>query len=490
MITVEAWTTIRYLYAQGLSIRAIAKQLDISRNTVREALRSEEPPSYSRPKHPNPKLEPFADQIKIMLLEKQFIGSRILCEVRKAGYKGGPTAFYAYLASIKQLRPSKKPTERFETPPGHQGQFDWSPYSVLLGNRLTKVIVFSLVLGFSRRKFYLASLDETQASVLEALERGLWHFGGSPKKLLVDNARAFVLDASPDNFHWNPRFLEFCGHYRIEPVACRPYRPQTKGKVERPFYYLEEHFIKGASFDDFDHFCRELARFQAEELDLLIHSTTQQSPLERFEEERFHLVPLPERTFVGTREEFRKVSWDCLVSFQGSRYSVPNLYAGKQVWVRSSQGARLEVYDQKGRLLAAHQLSAKKGLTVINKEHYEGLSKHTPMTKVVLADAFIARFPDQQRFLDGLLAQYKLSPANQLRAVLSLSEVYAPEAMKAAFAVALNYNTYSHQFLKGVLQAGQVKAEEPTRLKVVFASLPQVEVTRSLGVYQELLEAR
>ena len=457
---------------------------------MREALRSEEPPSYSRPKRPNPQLEPFADQIRTMLFQKQFIGSRILREVRKAGYKGGVTAFYDYLASIKQLRPNNKLTERFETAPGHQGQFDWSPYSVLLGNSLTRVIVFCLVLGFSRRKFYLASLDETQASVLEALERGLWYFGGSPKQLLVDNARAFVLDASPDNFRWNPRFLEFCGHYRIEPISCKPHRPQTKGKVERPFFYLEEHFIKGASFNDFDHLSRELARFQVEELDVTVHSTTQQTPLERFEEEKLHLTQLPERTFVSTREEFRKVSWDCLVSFQGSRYSVPHLYAGKQVWVRSSQGVRLEVYDQKGHLLAAHQLSVKKGLTVINKEHYEGLSKHTPMTKVVLADAFIARFPDQQRFLDGLLAQYKLSPAGQLRAILKLSEVYTLEAMKVAFEAALNYNTYSHQFLKGVLQVGQVKAQEPTRLKVIFAEMPQVQVTRSLGVYQQLLEGR
>ena len=63
--------------------------------------------------------------------------------------------------------PSSKATERFETPPGQQAQFDWSPYTVELGGELTRVIVFGMTLGYSRRKHYTASLDETQASILE-----------------------------------------------------------------------------------------------------------------------------------------------------------------------------------------------------------------------------------------------------------------------------------------------------------------------------------
>jgi len=86
MMTVECWTTIRYLHAQGKSIRAIAEELSIARNTVRAALRLEHPPHYQRTKRPNPKLEPFADQIKDMLFRQNFIGSRILRELRKLGY--------------------------------------------------------------------------------------------------------------------------------------------------------------------------------------------------------------------------------------------------------------------------------------------------------------------------------------------------------------------------------------------------------------------
>ncbi|MER3466769.1 MAG: hypothetical protein C4340_06650 [Armatimonadota bacterium] len=123
-------------------------------------------------------------------------------------------------------------------------------------------------------------------------------------RLAEDNAKAFILDARPDALAWNPHFLELCGHYRVAPRHCQVRRAQTKGKVERPFFFLEQHFIKGRTFRDFDHLQQELARFQAEELDPAIHATTQQSPLARFEEERAHLTPLPARRFVSSREEF------------------------------------------------------------------------------------------------------------------------------------------------------------------------------------------
>src|SRR3972149_11410274 len=117
MITVEGWTTIRYLHAQGKSVRAIARELSIARNTVRAALRSEKPPHYERPKRTNPQLEPFADQIERMLFQQHFTGPRILRELRPLGYKGGPTALYDYLRTLKATSASSRLTERFETPP-------------------------------------------------------------------------------------------------------------------------------------------------------------------------------------------------------------------------------------------------------------------------------------------------------------------------------------------------------------------------------------
>jgi len=101
MISVEAWTTIRYLKVQGLGTRTIAKEVGVARNTVRHALRSEGPPGYKRPPRPNPKLELFREEARRMLTNDHFIGSRIFKELRKRGYDGSQMAFYRFLNKIK-----------------------------------------------------------------------------------------------------------------------------------------------------------------------------------------------------------------------------------------------------------------------------------------------------------------------------------------------------------------------------------------------------
>ena len=135
-------------------------------------------------------------------------------------------------------------------------------------------------------------------------------------------AMIVMYQIDPARFAWNIRFLELCGDYRVEPVACAPGRPRTKGKVERPFFYLEQHLLKGGAWADLDAFADDLLRFSAA-CDALVHGTTGERPIDWFERARDLLTPLPTRPFIGTHEAVRKVSWDCLVSFGGSRYSVP-----------------------------------------------------------------------------------------------------------------------------------------------------------------------
>lgn len=488
MISLEAWTTIRYLHAQGKSIRQIARELHLSRETVRKALRSPEPPRYQRQLAENPQLARYVELIRQMAGE-DLIGSRILAEIRAQGYQGSRAAFYRALARLRPTQPDPRVTERFETPPGRQSQFDWSEYTVCLGGTLTRVVVYALILSYSRRVHYWASLDATQPSIWEALEEGFWHFGGVTQTVLVDNPRAFVLDARPAHFTWNPQFLALCGYYRVEPLACQVRRPRTKGKVERPFYFLEQHFIKGHTWRDFGLFCQDLGRFETEVLDLREHHTTHQRPLDRFAEEVPHLTPLPSTRYLGIHAQTRKVSWDCLVPYQGSRYSVPFLYAGKRVWLRLSQGARLQILASCGEVIATHALSRTKGAIVIDPAHYEGLRKEVPRTKVVLVEAFQARFPDQHAFLERLLAQYAVNPVRHLRGILDLATHYPASAMIAAFQTALTYNTYSVSFLRGVLQyQAQPLAPAPAPTGVL-ADVPRLAIKRDLRAYQTLLPA-
>jgi len=132
MITVEKWTVVRYLHAQGVSQRAIAKKLGISRNTVRRALETDEPPKYVRASEAiSEKLRPFVDDIKEMFLEKKLIGSRILREIRGRGYQGSQSTLYRYLSQLKKKNLAEKACV------GQQGQFDWSEYRVPIDKSIT-----------------------------------------------------------------------------------------------------------------------------------------------------------------------------------------------------------------------------------------------------------------------------------------------------------------------------------------------------------------
>ncbi len=406
-----------------------------------------------------------------MLVNDHFIGSRILREIREnKSHDGSQVVFYRF---IKSEESKTKACIRYETPPGQQGQFDWSPYTVSLGGCLTKVVVFRLILGFSRRRCHFASMNESQMSVFEGIECGLRKFDGAPKEIVVDNAKAFVINAHPAHFKWNPHFLEICGHYSMKPIACRVGNPKAKGKVEKPFYYLEQHFIKGRSFDSFEHFCQELSRFD-DEVNSQVHQTTQEKPIDRFEWEKNHLTPLPPGRFVSSQELFRHVSWDGLVSFGGNRYSIPSDYSGKNVWVRTSQGRYLEVYGQKGNLIFRHTLSQKKRITIPVEEHYAKLKKNQFRTRVVLERGFLEKFPDQRDFLERLYVQQKLNPVFHLKPILELATIYPRETMLKAFALSHQYNTFSCHFIRGLLE--REMPEEAAPEPISLWSVPSIIV--------------
>ena len=196
---------------------------------------------------------------------------------------------------------------------------------------------------------------------------------------------------------------------------------------------------------------------------------------------------MPEHRFVGTLALSRKVSWDCLVSYQGSRYSVPATHAGKLVWLLPSRGSHLLVLDAKREVLVEHRLSATKGSIVMLPEHYAPLRRGTARTYVVLAEQFLKQFPQRSAFLEGLLAQHKLDPARHLHGIMELASLYDPASLERALLIATEYNTYSHTFVRGVLEHRAVPALERAEVMTVRA-VPAAVVQLDLGRYQRVLE--
>jgi len=144
------------------------------------------------------------------------------------------------------------------------------------------------------------------------LENSITDSGGVCSRIQTDNAKAFIDNASVNNFRWNQRYIHFCGHYGFSPSRSLPAHPWSKGKVEKPFAYVENHFIAGGEFESFEDLQNKLKAFQ-KKLNQRLHSVIKAAPEDMFENEKPALLSIPEQRYIGTKEEVRKVTYDCLI---------------------------------------------------------------------------------------------------------------------------------------------------------------------------------
>lgn len=482
----DDWVTIKNLKAKNpsLSNRQIGKLLRLSHHTVKEALKSESPPEYKRAEKINPDIEPFKEVIFEMANVKKFKGSRILEEIRSKGYKAGQTAFYFYLKKIK-LEEKQKHFTPYSTAAGEQAQFDWSPYTVLIGKELTKIYLYSYINSFSRYQVLEVSLSQTQAAIFEALENSITHCSGVCARVQTDNAKAFVKNASVNNFQWNERYIHFCGHYGFSPSRSLPAHPWSKGKVEKPFSYIETHFIAGSEFESFEDLQNKLKTFQ-KKLNGRLHSVTKSTPGELFEYEKLSLLSLPEHRYIGIKEEIRKVTYDCLISYGGSRYSVPYIFAGKQVWIRVSKGYQLEVYSQSNKLIATHTLSLKSSSINIQQEHYRGNNSDLCNFERLKLN-FLECFPGNEMFIEKLRAAKRINSRYQLFQILELSKLYKGEDFLEAISKSLQYNVFNSSFIAGYLEKNH---KQKFDLKLLAGNEIFTDITQMTDVKRDMNEYR
>ena len=152
---------------------------------------------------------------------------------------------------------------------------------------------------------------------------------------------------------YNTRFLAFATHYGFRPVACRPRRPQTKGKVERPFLYIEKNLLSGREFRSLEHLNEVAAWWLKEVADVREHRQTRRRPIDLHAEELPHLIPLPERPYEVAEVVYRTVDAEGFIPYGNNRYSVPWHYLGQVLPVRITDEA-VAVYSPRLELLARH----------------------------------------------------------------------------------------------------------------------------------------
>jgi transposase len=335
------WMMILDLHRQGLKISAIAREVGIDRKTVRKYIRrGVSVPTYGPRRQREGVLDPFVDYLRSRLEAYPGLSAqRLLREISDLGYKGG---YSTVRDGVRALRPAgggKAYAIRFETPPGQQAQVDFAQFRVRFEDEPEReqiVWLFSMVLGFSRLIWGSFVYRQTMQSVLACHRSAFEALGGVPREILYDRMKTVVQGENGEGqVVYNRTLAEFASHYGYLPKACRAYRPETKGKVERPFRYIREDFFLGGTFRNIDDLNVQFAHWLTTVANPRVHATTGQIVNEAFAEERPTLLPLPLVPFNAVLKLERRVSHEGMISVGGNYYSVPDATRRRVVEVHS-----------------------------------------------------------------------------------------------------------------------------------------------------------
>jgi transposase len=373
VVGVEQWAEIRRMYFVGrVSIKEIVRRTGLSRNTVRRALRSGEPPRYRRPPRPS-KLDPFREEIhRLLRSDARLPGKRVRELLEEQGYVGGKSILDDYLREVRPLFQRQRTFQRTSYRPGVLCQFDlWQPSrEVPVGSGQTRrgyVVVGCL--PYSRAGAGTLVFSKEAPDLLYGIGACLAKLGALPETLVWDREGALHAGGGRPT----EPFAALCGELRVGWRFLEPHDPQSKGVVERLQGFMETSFEPGRSFAGELDFQDQLDRWFAGRANLRFHRTLRCRPADRLLEELQVMRPLPERLPDVDRRLVTRIAPDPYVRVDGNDYSLDPRLVGRRVELRVSQRELVAVCLDTGELACRHRRSFARHRTITALEHARAL---------------------------------------------------------------------------------------------------------------------
>jgi transposase len=459
-LSAEEINEIIHRRALGQSVRGIARTMCLSRRAVSRALTEHDsarkqgspPPEFrGRRRRRQSVVDDYEEAIGGFIKRYPDITViRLLEELRALGYQGGYSVLRERVKTLRAPAPAQL-VQRFETGPGIQAQVDWTTYTINFSAEGTRrVNLFSYLLGYSRRQYLHFTERQDFETLLREHVRAFEHLGGAAATCLYDNMKTVVDRWEGGDPLYNTRFLAFATHYGFRPHACWPRRPQTKGKVERPFWYAETNLLNGRTFSGLEHLNQTTQMWLTNTADVRIHRETRRRPIDAHAEEQAHLLKLPDAPYDTARVVYRVVDVEGMIAYENNRYSTPWRFVGRMLPVRVTEH-ELIVYDPASlEVVARHPLLPRgpKGERRIDATHRP--TRDSKEQEEVLRERFRELGESAPHFLEGLLRVHR-DGKSQARKALSFLSLYRREDVLAAIERAVRYHAFSCYSLERIL---------------------------------------
>jgi transposase len=461
MLTVETIRKIRCAYERNKkSIRQIAKDFNLARNTVKKMLRQGIiDQHYVRKEQPLPKLGPYQELLSASLTtdrskpkREQRTAQVLFEELQRQGFTGGYDSVKRFVRKWRTQHEGK-PVDAYIPQyfaPGESFQFDWSYEQVELGGELVRVRVAHFRLSHSRMPFCVAYTREGLEMVLDAHVQAFEFFGGSCRKGIYDNLKTVVSKVLLGKARtFNRRFLNLASHYLFEPVACTPAAGWEKGQVESQVRFIRNRlFVPRLKFPDLDDLnqwlsdrCRTLAASHKHP------EFKDRTVAECFSEEQKHLVRAAS-PFDGYKEVPARVTTTALIAYDSNRYSVNAQAVGKTAMVRAYANRIIIVHDSN--VIGVHKREFRRDQVIYDPWHYLEILKRKPGALRNGAPFKEWDLPQPLTEMRQLLSR-KPDGDRQFVGILSVIAIYGLDEVAAACAEAIASGTASRDVVLNIL---------------------------------------
>jgi len=464
---------LRLFHAEGMSMREIATNVGVHRETVARVVETEHKGPPVRVKR-----QSIADPYIGFLLDTlekypRIKASRLYAMAKARGYPGRPDHFRAV---VRQLRP-RKPAEaylRLETPCGQQAQVDWAHFGKYqVGNCVRPLVAFVMVLSWSRQVFLRFFLDQRMASFLAGHQAAFEYFGGVPRELLYDNLKSAVLERRGDAIRFNPNLIDFARAHRYNPRPVAPYRGNEKGKVERAIRYARDSFFPARVFEDLADLNRQALEWcSGTAAERLWKVASKRTVGEAFAEERGSLLPMPPDAHPFEESHLVSIGKTPYARFDRNDYSVPHEHVRKRLLLLASP-TQVRILDGSEEI-ACHERCYEKGRRLEDPEHLRFLAETKRAARKERATDLLLRAAPTSETLLTAIAQAGGGLGGVVSSLMKELDRYGAAALEAACKAACAAGALNVHSVRQILETQSRARDAAPPIPVALPQDPRV----------------